>query len=156
MKDKRFLLAFVGILGSGHAVPAVAEGQDVEPRPMICLALRLVPGEADPAGWGAVHHPPGVVALDSVELAARTSGRIEVRTGPDEYSRRKSGALFGDSLVLTWSNSLAGVHLRGTIQDSVYRGVARLITDVVTPQPLPDARFEGRRVDCPTGLSGRR
>jgi hypothetical protein len=137
---------------------SAAHGQQ-QPAPasadMFCLALRLVanPTGADPARWGAVHHPPDTVALDRVPVQGQSEA-TRLRLRPTILDRREGWRppfwlASGDSLEMVWNDGLTGVRLRGLLKGGEYNGEASLVTDAFTPEPLPNALAEGSRVECP-------
>ena len=118
-----------------------------------CYELKLVPGDVNPERWGRVHHPPDTAVVDSE--AFRTNLPSWRYRGLD---RRLPYRAFqrGDTLELVWFDGLTGVRLIGIPRDSVYSGIARILTDVVViGEPLRDARFEGRIVACPDSIPTR-
>jgi hypothetical protein len=121
-------------------------------RPSVCLALHLAGVNDAPVNWGAVHHPPDTIAIDSSAFFRRTGTSFVIRPTADAHKRSGRGQAVRDSLFMSWFNALAGVAVRGSVQDSTYRGVAILLTDAVTSGPPQEARVQGVRVPCPAGL----
>jgi len=122
-------------------------------RPSVCLALRLTGADNTPVAWASVHLPPDTVAIDSATFFARNGASFVIRSGADTHRRSGRGQAVRDSLFLSWFNSQAGVALRGSVQDSTYRGQATILADAVTPSPASGVRVLGVRVPCPAGLS---
>ena len=134
-------------------VPAGAQELPPQSGTVVCYALRLVPGEVDPARWGWVHHPPDLVALDSVPVK-RAVGPAGFRLRPPIgraplAGREPAWRMDGDTLEMRWNDGLTGVKLRGRVAAPTFSGLATIITDVVTGSPHPTARFEAELVACP-------
>jgi hypothetical protein len=133
------------VLACGFATAGIAgsaSGQRATPG--MCLALKLTPGEyRTRLPWGLPHHPPDTVALDTAS---------SIRPREDPYKRVSTWRTTADSLFMSWTSPFYGLRTRGVLQDSVYRGIAIINTDVRTPEPLPKAGIEGRVVICPERL----
>lgn len=90
---------------------SAAHGQQ-QPTPasidMFCLALRLVahPTGADPARWGAVHHPPDTVALDRVPRSGSVGSDS---TAIKAYHSRPTRGVAAAVLAGIWRQSRDGV-----------------------------------------------
>ena len=129
------------------ALPAQKFGEFQREPSYICFAIRLVPGEVDPDRWGSAHHPPLLTIVDSAALTDRID-RLNFESAKDRRFPQ-AAALKDDTLELVWSDGLAGVRLRGLLQGSVYKGIARILTDVPPLDRQRDARFEALKITCP-------